>query len=92
MNNGTIIIYLIVIVGVAWDWVNQKLYWTDPCASDIEVYDPVTAHRRVLYNSTNGLRHPSGIVVDPSTGYDCKLAGIGADLMMAVVVQVVILD
>jgi len=57
------------VVDVAWDWVNKKLYWTDPCASDIEVYDPETRYRRILYNSADGLREPSGIVVDPTTGY-----------------------
>ena len=57
------------VVDVAWDWVNQKLYWTDPCASDIEVYDPETRYRRILYNSADGLREPSGIVVDPTTRY-----------------------
>ena len=44
------------------------MYWTDACDRDIEVYDPATTYRRVLFNSTAGLRNPRGIVVDPTTG------------------------
>ena len=54
---------------IAWDWINEKMYWTDSCARDIEVYDPATAYRRVLFNSsTAGSVNPRGIVVDPTTG------------------------
>jgi len=53
--------------GLAWDWVNQKLYWTDSADDDIEVYDPATTYRRVLFE--NGLNSPYSIVVDPGTGY-----------------------
>ena len=49
--------------------MNKKLYWTDRCLSNIEVYDPTTEHRRTLFNSTAGIRNPHGIVVDPTTGY-----------------------
>lgn len=55
------------IGGLAWDWVNQKLYWTDYCDDDIEVYDPVSRARRVLFDT--GLTEPYAIVVDPTTGY-----------------------
>lgn len=55
------------IGGLAWDWVNQKLYWTDNSDDDIEVYDPVTRVRRVLFDV--GLSAPYAIVVDPTTGY-----------------------
>lgn len=51
--------------GLAWDWVNEKLYWTDSCQDHIEVYDPVTLYRRVLI--TTGT-NPFAIIVDPSTG------------------------
>ena len=54
------------IAGLAWDWVNQKLYWTDNCDDDIEVYDPSTQVRRVLYDVD--LSQPYAIVVDPTTG------------------------
>ena len=53
--------------GLAWDWVNEKLYWTDNCDDDIEVYDPVTGYRRILIET--GLNNPTSIVVDPSTRY-----------------------
>lgn len=53
--------------GLAWDWVNQKLYWTDYCDDDIEIYDPSTGVRRVLFDV--GLTEPYAIVVDPTTGY-----------------------
>ena len=61
----------VIVVAVAWDWVNQKLYWTDTTAGDIEVYDPETTHRRVLYSgSADSIINPTGLVVDPATGYD----------------------
>ena len=53
--------------GLAWDWINQKIYWTDRCDDDIEVYDPITTYRRVLFDT--GLINPYAIVVDPTTGY-----------------------
>lgn len=52
--------------GLAWDWVNKKLYWVDPCADDIEVYDPETGHRKILINTGTG-SDPRDIVVDPTT-------------------------
>jgi hypothetical protein len=51
--------------GLAWDWVSQKIYWTDNCDDDIEVYDTITGYRAVLFNT--GLSQPHAIVVDPST-------------------------
>ena len=53
--------------GLAWDWVNEKLYWTDNCDDDIEVYDPATGYRRVLIET--GLSIPTNIVVDPGNRY-----------------------
>lgn len=53
--------------------MNQKLYWTDGCASDIEVYDPETRYRKILFSSADGLSAPAGIVVDPTTGYALDL-------------------
>ena len=47
--------------------MNQKLYWTDYCDDDIEVYDPVTRVRRVLFDVD--LTEPRAIVVDPTTGW-----------------------
>lgn len=57
----------IYIAGLAWDWINQKLYWTDYCYDDIAVYDPSTQARKVLFNGD--LSEPRAIVVDPTTGY-----------------------
>ena len=57
---------MVLADGLAWDWVNQKLYWTDYCNDDIEVYDPETQVRRVLFDV--GLSEPHSIVVDPTTG------------------------
>ena len=47
--------------------MNEKLYWTDNCDDDIEVYDPSTQVRRVLFDVD--LLNPYAIVVDPTTGY-----------------------
>ena len=67
LQSRGIIIITSPIGGLAWDWVNRKLYWTDYCDNDIEVYDPVTRVRRILFDS--GLTDPYSIVVDPTTGY-----------------------
>lgn len=53
--------------GLAWDWVNEKLYWTDGCDDDIEVYDPSTGDRRVLFQMSSS-SYTLAIVVDPGTG------------------------
>lgn len=54
--------------GLAWDWVNEKLYWVDACDKDIEVFDPRTGYRKVLLE-TGPDSDPRGIVVDPTTRY-----------------------
>ena len=56
-----------IIEGLAWDWVNEKMYWTDPCEDEIEVYDPNTLHRRKLITTST---NPFAIVVDPGTRYE----------------------
>ena len=50
--------------GLAWDWVNQKLYWTNAKDKEIEVTDPLSIHRKLLI-STGSLSIPRAIVVDP---------------------------
>lgn len=60
--------------GVAWDWVGEKLYWTDECNNEIEVYDPATQNRKVLID-TGSSSNPRGIVVDPGTRYVIKYPG-----------------
>ena len=52
--------------GIAWDWVNKKLYWTDLTDDEIEVFDPDTNYRKVLIETGPGSQ-PRAIVVDPST-------------------------
>ena len=56
----------ILTEGLAWDWVNEKLYWSDNCQDEIEVFDPVTLHRRRL---TSTGTNPYAVIVDPSTQY-----------------------
>ena len=50
--------------GLAWDWVNSKLYWTDAEDKDIEVLDPQSGQRKLLV-STGNTSTPRAIVVDP---------------------------
>ena len=54
-----------IIEGLAWDWISEKLYWTDHCEDEIEVYDQVTGYRRVLFTTGTS---PYAIIVDPGTG------------------------
>ena len=51
---------------IAWDWINQKLYWTDRDNDTIGVYDPIRNIQKVLINTGPGSQ-PRAIVVDPST-------------------------
>ena len=59
---------LFPIENIAWDWVNQKLYWTDKDNDTVKVYDPVRDIQKVLVNTGSGSQ-PRAIVVDPSTRY-----------------------
>ena len=54
---------IIIIDGLAWDWINQVLYWTDYCEDEIGVYDVSSHQRAVLINT--GLIEPRDIVIDP---------------------------
>ena len=51
--------------GLAWDWVNKKLYWTDAEDKDIEVYDAVHQHRKKLIQKGPTAK-PRAIVLDPA--------------------------
>ncbi len=51
--------------GLAWDWISEKIYWTDNCNDDIVVFDPATGYRATLFDT--GLVEPHAIVVDPTT-------------------------
>ena len=52
--------------GVAWDWVNEKLYWTDSTYKNIEVYEPSSSYRKAIVTSLN-TSNPMDIAVDPGT-------------------------
>ena len=53
--------------GIAVDWVNKKLYWTDTGTDMIEVSDFNGTCRLELI--TTGLEEPRAIVVHPALGY-----------------------
>lgn len=53
--------------GIAVDWVNKKLYWTDTGTDMIEVSDFNGTYRLELI--TTGLEEPRAIVVHPALGY-----------------------
>ena len=48
--------------GLAWDWTNEKFYWTDNCADDLEVFD---GDRKVLITGSSSA--PRSIVLDRTT-------------------------
>ena len=52
--------------GIAVDWINKKLYWTDTGIDLIEVADFNGTNRLVLIKQ--GLEEPRAIVVHPSLG------------------------
>ena len=53
--------------GLAVDWVNDILYWTDAVRRIIEVSDYQGRHRYTLLNSY--LSEPRSIMVEPLSGY-----------------------
>lgn len=61
------VIYDLCLDGLAWDWINEKLYWTDYCDQDIEVYDPIVDYRTVLFNTN--ISEPHAIIVDPTNKF-----------------------
>ena len=58
-------------VSLAWDWVNEKLYWTDFGKDTIEVFDLATGQRMILIHTSQTTQDtiPRGLVVDPVTRY-----------------------
>ena len=52
--------------GVAVDWVNDKLYWTDAETSRIEVSELDGTKRKLLFSTE--LDRPRALVVDPQSG------------------------
>lgn len=53
--------------GIAVDWINRKLYWTDTGIDMIEAADFNGTNRLVLVKT--GLEEPRAIVVHPFVGY-----------------------
>ena len=52
--------------GIAYDWVNRKLYWTDGKRRVIEVADPEEPNSRLTLIDEN-LNKPRAIVLHPKT-------------------------
>ena len=59
--------------------MNEKLYWTDNCDDEIEVYDLATQKRKSLINTGT---NPFAIVVDPEQGYVCMCACVCCNSML----------
>ena len=60
--------YIKLSEGIAWDWINENLYWTDSSTKKIEVYNPESGIRKLLI-STGSSSLPSDITLDPNNGY-----------------------
>ena len=66
---STSFVVFIYAEGLAWDWINEKLYWTDSVHLNIEVFDPATGYRKVLFTlGSSSTTFPSDIVLDPNNG------------------------
>ena len=55
--------YLLLLIGIAVDWINDKIYWTDSLTKLIEVSDLDGYNRSALVWSDMELPRP--IVLDP---------------------------
>jgi len=53
--------------GIAWDWINENLYWTDSGTNKIEVYNPQSGIRKLLIE-TGSNSNPADITLDPNNG------------------------
>ena len=52
--------------GIAWDWTTKKIYWTDADERDVEVLDPASGNRKILFRNDPG-SIPRAIALDPTT-------------------------
>ena len=59
-------IFIIFTEGLAIDWINDKIYWTDTDQDTIEVAGISGSPRTVLISRTEH-DDPTGIVVDPAS-------------------------
>ena len=55
--------------GIAVDWVNNKIYFTDVDLDIVGVFDPVRFHYRVLVR-TGALSQPRAVILDPNNRYN----------------------
>ena len=53
-------------MGLAVDWINNKLYWADAETARIEVSNLDGSNRTVLFANNIGILR--AIIVDPTTG------------------------
>ena len=53
-----------IVLGIALDWINRNLYYTDAEARTVNKYHLDTGVQDVLYTGTTG-DIPQAIVVDP---------------------------
>lgn len=58
--------YLDLVDGIAFDWMNRKLYWTDGRRKVIEVADPEVKNSRLTLIDQN-LSKPRAIVLHPKS-------------------------
>lgn len=66
MFHKTPILLSMVADGIAWDWTTKKIYWTDADERDVEVLDPNSGNRKILFRNEPG-SIPRAIVLDPTT-------------------------
>lgn len=56
------------LVGLAVDWINDKVFWTDRDKHAIEEYNLGTQQRRVLVQ-LEGTARPQGLSIFPQPDY-----------------------
>ena len=61
-----------LLEGIAVDWINKMLYWTDARSKKVEVFDLHGGHRKLLI-TTGEDTIPRTIIVDPTTRLDSRI-------------------
>ena len=64
-------LYLLLLDDIAYDWISEKIYWTDAMHQEIEVVDLGGNGDRKILLKTGDLSTPRAIVLDPTTRYIC---------------------